>query len=167
MFPDLPDHISLFCSNTRIKWKQNMLLLKVGSRDGKTQWNATIPKLWSKTWTTSSAEMHRLFFLSVIDVPTQLPTQGQWWSNLAMQRLHTAQCLDRMGFRICDERECWMIPSFLLRWMKIKHNPWRKFTKHVLQNMLRSRLPVSASSTIVWCGETKTDTCCRKMNKQA
>lgn len=34
-------------------------------------------------------------------IPTQLPTQGQWWSNLAMQRLHTAQCLDLMGFRIC------------------------------------------------------------------
>ena len=37
------------------------------------------------------------------DVPTQFPTQGQWWSNLAMQRLHTAQCLDLMGFRIWKE----------------------------------------------------------------
>lgn len=36
-----------------------------------------------------------------MDIPTQFPTQGQWWSNLAMQRLHTAQCLDLMGFRIC------------------------------------------------------------------
>lgn len=39
----------------------------------------------------------------VVHIPTQFPTQGQWWSNLAMQRLHTAQCLDLMGFRICKE----------------------------------------------------------------
>lgn len=29
----------------------------------------------------------------------QLPTQGQWWSNLATQRLHTEQCLERSGRR--------------------------------------------------------------------
>lgn len=39
-----------------------------------------------------------------VDVPTQFPTQGQWWSNLAMQRLHTAQCLDLMGFRIYQDK---------------------------------------------------------------
>lgn len=34
-------------------------------------------------------------------IPTQLPTHGQWWSNLAIHRLHTPQCLDLTGFRIC------------------------------------------------------------------
>ncbi len=36
--------------------------------------------------------------------PTQLPTHGQWWSNLAMHRLQTAQCFDLIGFRICGEQ---------------------------------------------------------------
>lgn len=29
----------------------------------------------------------------------QLPTQGQWWSKRATQRLQTAQCLERSGRR--------------------------------------------------------------------
>lgn len=31
--------------------------------------------------------------------PMQLPTQGQWWSKRATQRLQTAQCLERSGRR--------------------------------------------------------------------
>lgn len=91
------------------------------------------------------------------DIPTQFPTQGQWWSNLAMQRLHTAQCLDLMGFRICEARKQSNIVILLLT-----SSAWilyillkLEFTKQVLQNMLRSRLPVSASSTIVWRRERK------------
>lgn len=45
--------------------------------------------------------MIELWYCDTFDVPTQFPTHGQWWSNLAMQRLHTAQCLDLMGLRIC------------------------------------------------------------------
>lgn len=49
--------------------------------------------------------MIELWYCDTFDVPTQLPTHGQWWSNLAMQRLHTAQCLDLMGFRICKVKK--------------------------------------------------------------
>ena len=34
-----------------------------------------------------------------LDVPMQLSTQGQWWSNFATQRLHAWQCLERSGRR--------------------------------------------------------------------
>lgn len=37
-------------------------------------------------------------------------------------------------------------------WGQKQTNKQKSFTKQVLQNMLRSRLPVSASSTIVWGG---------------
>lgn len=41
------------------------------------------------------------------------------------------------------------------RCLGAKTNKQKSFTKQVLQNMLRSRLPVSASSTIVWGGLKK------------
>ncbi len=91
----------------------------------------------------------------VVDVPTQFPTQGQWWSNLAMQRLHTAQCLDLMGFLICKETVCFIIAIILCVYHRFLVREKSEFTKQVLQNMLRSRLPVSASSTIVWRKETR------------
>lgn len=86
-----------------------------------------------------------------LDVPTQLPTHGQWWSNLAMQRLHTAQCLDLMGFRIFETAKYEKNNQFLVFFYRRVVD---LHTKQVLQNMLRSRLPVSASSTIV-CKEAR------------
>lgn len=103
--------------------------------------------------------------------PTQLPTHGQWWSNLAMHRLQTAQCFDLIGFRICGEQavkvsvlctaprwklqcksDCWVISLPTLTVFKPRCAEMKTviITKQVLQNMLRSRLPVSANSTIVW-----------------
>lgn len=49
--------------------------------------------------------MIKFWYCDIFDVPTQFPTHGQWWSNLAMQRLHTAQCLDLMGFLICKVKK--------------------------------------------------------------
>lgn len=90
-------------------------------------------------------------------IPTQLPTQGQWWSNLAMQRLHTAQCLDLMGFRICGGHKKQRNVAAPLLTSSVYVRFSAVFTKQVLQNMLRSRLPVSASSTIVWNETQKKD----------
>lgn len=100
-----------------------------------------------------------MFVACVNDIPTQLPTQGQWWSNLAMQRLHTAQCLDLIGFRICRRKFAFILYLTILSTHDLcSVSRMHYFTKQVLQNMLRSRLPVSASSTIV-CREEirKTD----------
>lgn len=58
-------------------------------------------KLWAARCLEVDVFLTSSQICSAVDIPTQLPTQGQWWSNLAMQRLHTAQCLDLMGFRIC------------------------------------------------------------------
>ena len=54
------------------------------------------------------------------DLPTQLSTHGQWWSNLATHRLHTEQCFDLRGRRI----------------------------RHVVQNWFRLKFCDSASSRI-------------------
>ena len=73
--------------------------------------------------------------LSVPDLPTQLSIQGQWWSNLATQRLQMEQCFERMGRRI----------------------------RQVLQNWFSDRVCVSASSRMNW-GEKKEKKKCRHFN---
>ena len=38
---------------------------------------------------------------NLFPAPMQLPTHGQKWSNMATQRLLTAQCFARSGRTIC------------------------------------------------------------------
>ena len=38
---------------------------------------------------------------NLLPAPMQLPTHGQKWSNMATQRLLTAQCFARSGRTIC------------------------------------------------------------------
>lgn len=125
-------------------------------------------KLWAARCLEVDVFLTSSQICGAVDIPTQLPTQGQWWSNLAMQRLHTAQCLDLMGFRICKvikAVECCLAIANIL--CKDHQFPARvkEFTKQVLQNMLRSRLPVSASSTIVWRKETRNKSRIKKKKK--
>lgn len=64
--------------------------------------DCSVDKQWkSKNVITATLFMIEFWYCDTFGIPTQFPTHGQWWSNLAMQRLHTAQCLDLMGLRIC------------------------------------------------------------------
>ena len=41
------------------------------------------------------------------NLPTQLSTHGQWWSNFATHLLHTEQCLDLRGRRMRQVVQNW------------------------------------------------------------